>query len=223
VDFLALQNAVMSRLNLSTSDARSLVKGFLNLRYRQVQSSIGLAPTRRGVLTFNTVIGQRSVALPVAKLTNIVDRAILRRPLVEVTLDQLRALDPAELVVGPPTHYAIHKHEQDEVTILLYPTPTSVSALHADALLPGTDMSADADEPTFPADFHDVLVYGAVADSLRKLEKWKPADAEETRFASRLSDLRYFLVKSAYLSRSPRDRAGDIYGRRPRPNDTLAV
>jgi hypothetical protein len=206
VNFRDLQQSVMSRLNYSSADARDLVKEWLNQRYREVTSSTNLSRTRRGVATMTTVVGNRLVsASGIAKVMGVVDPLILRRPLLEVTVEQIRAFDAAEQVVGAPTHYAILRHQNDTVTLTLFPTPTSVSNLAVDALLAGTDMVVDSDEPSFPVDFHDVLIHGAMADALTKLEKEKLALKAEMKFEKRAAELRYFLMKSAYLSRTQRD------------------
>jgi hypothetical protein len=75
-----------------------------------------------------------------------------------------------------------------------------------------TELSADGDEPTFPADFHDILVEGARYEELRKMDKMMPLAQEAYgRFEKRMSDLRYFLAKSAYLKTKTYDGYAD-YG-----------
>lgn len=53
--------------------------------------------------------------------------------------------------------------------------------------------------PDFPESFHDVLVFGAMADEYRKMEKLQFAQTAEADFERRLSDLRMWIAKSAYL------------------------
>lgn len=198
----------MSRLSWASTDARTLVKEYLNQRYRETCSSLNMAPTRRGPITFTTAVGNNKVtATGVAKVFAIYDAVTLKRPLDETTVDDILSRDPANTVTGTPTHYAVYKHIDDEITLLLYPEPTAIAALTADALLAGTDMAADADEPTIPVDFHDVLIHGAEADGRNKMEKAALALLSEKKFEKRLGELRYFIVKSAYLSQSPRDNA----------------
>ncbi len=50
--FVQLQNQVMNRLNLTSTDARTRIKVELNLRYREIQSGVNLSQTRRGITTF---------------------------------------------------------------------------------------------------------------------------------------------------------------------------
>lgn len=220
--FLQLQNRVMSRLNWSSTDARTLVKEYLNERYREVQSSLGLTPTRRGTATVNTTSGNRTLAFTgVAKLLGVFDATILKRPLEETTVDDIRTIDAADAVSGTPTHYAIQKHQNDTITLLLHPVPNAVSALVADALLSGTEMVNDADEPTLPTDFHDLLIHGAEADGRMKMEKMPLAQMSLSQYHKRLSDLRYFIAKSAHLHQVPRDSESNPLGRRSWPYSNL--
>lgn len=206
--FLQLQNRVMDRLNLTSAEARTRIKAELNDRYREVQSSVNLARTRRGVLTYNTTSGSANVTVSgVSKLLNVYDPTHLKRPLDETTLDAIRDLDASGVTTGPPRLYAQQIHRADEIVLLLWPKPTSASALKSDALIAGTDMAADDDEPSFPEDFHDVLVHGVMADELSKMEKQRPAaDKAEAKFEKRLGELRYFIIKSGYLSTVQNDR-----------------
>lgn len=196
----------MARLNWTSTDARDLVKNYINERYRETCSSVGTEKTRRGNVTFATVIGNNLVtATGIAKLFALYDAVTFKRALQEATVDEIKRLDPAADTTGTPTHYAIYKHIDDEITLLLYPEPTAVANLTADALLAGTDMSADGDEPTIPVDFQDVLIHGAEADGRVKLEKPALALISERKFEKRLSELRFFLLSSANLARVPED------------------
>ena len=204
--FVQLQNRVMSRLNWTSTDARDLVKNYLNERYREVCSSVGAEKTRRGNVTFTTAAGNNLVTgTGIAKLLGLYDAVTLDRPLQEVSVDDIKSMDPAADTTGTPTHYAIYKHIDDEITLLLYPEPTAIAALTADALLAGTDMSGDSDEPTIPVDFQDVLIHGAEADGRTKMEKPALALVSERKFDKRLSELRFFITKSAYLRQVPID------------------
>ena len=199
--FLQLQNQVMNRLNLTSTDARTRIKVELNLRYAEVQSSVNLDRTRRGTVNFVTASGQSLVtASGVAKVLAVFDPTILRSVLGEVTVNQIRIMDAPEAVVGTPYLYAINNHVNNVVTLRLFPQPTQVNTLVADALIEGTDMVEDSDEPAFPTDYHDILVLGVCSDELLKMDKAQPlAMKMEERFEKRLSELRYFLIKSAYL------------------------
>lgn len=208
--FLELQNQVMDRLNLTSTDARTRIKVELNLRYAEVQSSVNLDRTRRGIIQFTTASGQSyTTASGVAKVLSVYDPVFLRRPLGEVTVNQIRLMDAPLAVQGNPYLYAIEHHVNDAVTLLLFPQPQAVQTLQADALLEGTNMVDDDDEPAFPTDYHDILIQGVLADELMKMEKARPlAEKAEAKFEKRLGELRYFIIKSAYLKLQQRDQYG---------------
>lgn len=214
----------MRRVNWTSSDARTLVQDYLNERYRDVVSSVGLAQTRYGLVLLSVTAGDNQVSSNgVAKLQSVFDTTVRKRPLAEWTVKQMRDRDAAAEVVGPPEAYAVLEHENDTITLLLWPKPTENQTLSADALLAGVDMVNDADEPSFPTDFHNVLIYGATADAFLKMEKPVLARDAEAKYQTRLADLRYFLAKSAYLSRAPQDAFGQLPGRRVWPYGNLAT
>src|SRR5690606_35146963 len=108
--FRQLQDRVLTLLNLSSDDARERVKAHLNQRYREVQSSVNLAATRRGSVNFVTTPGQAQVtASGIAKLFTLYDPTVHDRVLGETTLNQIRLEDPAGVSTGVPESYDIGK------------------------------------------------------------------------------------------------------------------
>jgi hypothetical protein len=202
-----MQDAVMGRLNLTTTEARTRVKMSLNLRYAEVCSGVGLAKTRRSTITQATTANNNAITFTsTANLFSIFDAVHLKRPLQEISIPELRALDAAAAVTGYPHSYAINTHGKTTVAVLLYPKPTTVYNLSADILATGTAMSANGDEPTFPVDFHDLLVDGALEWEYDKMEKAQHlATKAGRRFEKRVSELRYFYAKRAFLKRVPQD------------------
>lgn len=209
-----LEHRVMSRLNLTSADQRARVRMELNDRYREVQSSLNLGRTRRASKTFTTVSGTATVvASGVSLLETLYDTTILKRPLEEVPLSWIRERDAAASVTGTPEVYAVQSHTNDVLTLRLYPKPDAVQVLSADVLATGTDMTEADDEPSFPSDFHDILVHGALADEYMKIEKARPlAEAEERKFEKRLSELRLHIARGQWLSRQTTDNMSRSLG-----------
>lgn len=203
-----LESRVMARMNFTAPDQRTRVRAALNDRYREVQSTLGLSRTRRSSKTFTTAIGTATVsATGVSALETLYDTTIRKRPLDEVSLIWIRERDAAGSVTGTPEVYAIETHTNDAITLRLFPIPNAVQALSADVLASGTDMTEADDAPSFPSDFHDILVHGVLADELLKIEKARPlAQIEEQKFEKRLSELRLHLARTAWLSRQTTDR-----------------
>ncbi len=190
----------MNRLNLTSTDARTRIKVELNLRYREIQSGVNLSQTRRGITTFTTTSGSSTTTQSgIAKVLSVFDPVYLMRPLREITLNTIRSLDAPSLVQGIPYEFVIQNDTHDVITLRLFPQPQVVYNLQADVILTGTDMSSDSDEPSFPDDYHDILVNGVIADELNKLEKFREAQLFEAKFEKRTSELRYFIHKSGWI------------------------
>jgi hypothetical protein len=198
----------MTSLNLTTTDARTRVKRHINRYLRKATSGTGLAKIRRTTTTVNTTANTATLTVPnTADVLSVYDAVNLKRPLTELSLQDYRKLDADASTVGYATSYVIHKHLVDSVVLLLYPKPSSVYALSFDVLALGTDLSADADEPPIPEDFHDLLVDGARYEELLKMEKANAlAKAAINSYTERVSELRYYLAKRAYLSQTQTDR-----------------
>ncbi len=243
----------------------------VNRRYREVLSSIGLAPSARSTATASTTIGDRNLtftsaikvlsvfdnyAKAISSLTSVGTTATAtvvahgyatgnavtilgavqteyngnysitvvdadtftyvfassvtspatgtitvglqqtQRVLNERTFDDLRN---SILTTQPPQEYAIARMGSTSVTIYLDCLPTSVFILSADIIESTTTLSG-ASSPVFGENFHDILVHGGKVPELLKMEKPDLADAAEEDFQRRLSELRFFIAKSAYLS-----------------------
>ena len=91
--FLQLQDAVMDRLNLTSTEARTRIKVHLNIRYRRVQTAINTARTRRAVHTWTTSSGQAVVSgSGIAKVFNLFGSGTGAALLPEVSFEQIRQL-----------------------------------------------------------------------------------------------------------------------------------
>lgn len=208
MNFTELVAATSERLNLTHADALARIGRRLNDRYRRLTSSVGINTSRRGNATANTIANDPRVTFALEKL-EIVYCAVsgMRCVLDERTFDEWRNATTVSLQSGTPEWYAIENAGAATVEIVLYPTPSAIVALSADGLLPATTLSG-TDVPAFPADFHDALVFGAMADEYAKLDKGQQAMMFEAQYEQRAADLRLFLAKSAYLQihQGPRTR-----------------
>lgn len=111
----------------------------------------------------------------------------------ERTMDELRM---SILQVGDlPQNWAPANMNADEVTIQLDMIPSTAFILNADVEMNITSLSG-VQVPGFAQDFHDILVRGAMADELMKMEKYSEAETQEGKFEKRLSELRLYIAKS---------------------------
>jgi hypothetical protein len=191
--FVEIVGRVASRLNLSSPEALTRIGDEVNDRYRRVCAAIGMETTTRATATANTAVGYRTLTFTsVVKLFTVLDAD--DKQIDEESYTQLVKQTPHG---DPPTAYAVKTMGATSVTILLDCTPVTIYTMSADALVVSTLLSGSA-EPAFAENFHDILVFGAMADELEKMEKARAADKREVQYDLRLSDLRYFIAKSAY-------------------------
>lgn len=207
--FSAIVSEVMNRLNLSSTDAQTRIGQFVNQRYRQLTSSLGLITSRRitSTLTIDPTDTDTYPNLPeltlasFEKVFNItttgngdVGEGVLT--LQELTYDEITSHATYTRV---PRAWAVKTITDSSVTIILDSvTATDTFPLTIEGYSNLTDLSG-SNVPSFPADFHDILLEGAMADELHKMEKPQLALLHEQKFESRLSDLRMFIAKSAFL------------------------
>jgi hypothetical protein len=178
---------VRNQLNLSSASSYERIKDVIRERYAWVLGDLGVRLAALTQATANASIGDRDVAFTGHKIYNVYITTGLVK-LDEQSYDQLM-----NVVAGadPPTAYAVVGTTATTVTIRLNTTPGSTFGLTADVL---GDVDAyalaDNDAPVFSAYYHDLLVHGALAAELRKMEKPALADKQEELFQARVAGLK---------------------------------
>ena len=197
--FSEIVSAVQDRLNLTSSTSTTRIGIAVNDRFRRASSSIGLNLTRRGTATAASVVGINTMTFNLEKIENVVNRGTSPYTVLdEEPPEELRNDEPFSRAT--PKRYAIISVGASTTTILMDAIPTAAAkfTLTADGYINSSTLSGSM-VPIFPADFHDILLHGALADEYLKLEKFNFAQDSEARYERRLSDLRMFLAKSAYV------------------------
>lgn len=188
---------IADELNLSSPEAKARIERALNLRYKQVTTAIGLNPARREELNKQATIGSRFITFTGAEKLDIVYRKVGTRNIVldMLTNDEMTDTVPHD---EPPTKYSVYSFTPTTVTLWLDCTPATAFTLYASGTGDAATLSGTT-SPAFPESFHDILVYGVCADEYRRKEKKDLAREAEQTFQQRLSDLRMFVAKTAYL------------------------
>lgn len=183
------------RLNLSSTEAYSRMTREANQVYRKVLSSVGLDKPVRSVVTSTTVLDTQYVTFAnTQRLYSVFNADGLT--LTELLFDELRN---RQGFAGPPRCFAVSNIYTRSVRIYVDTlSSTDTYALSADALVYPGDMN-DEEEPVFNELFHDIIGSGVRRIELFKMEKQALANEEEAYYEGRLSELRLFLAKSAYL------------------------
>jgi hypothetical protein len=196
-----MRDDVAERLNLTSPAALARIGREINDRYRMVASSIGMQTTARSTATATTTIGNRALTFgptPVAieKVYVVYDpSASPPRVLEPVTFDEMAV--HRVLGTDPPHAWAVQSAGPSSVTIRLDVIPAAAYPLTADVLANVSALSGSM-VPNFAESFHDLLMYGAMATELEKMEKYEMAKKQEAFFRERISDLRFFLAKNAF-------------------------
>lgn len=217
--FDEIVNSVLDRLNLTSLEARERIEDRVNDRYRRVTSSIGLVTSRRVVKDVTVDPTDPDSELPEIVITDIQKVLAVRYTGQNASILVLKEKTYDEVVnfatnTHTPRAWATKLMGPGEVRIVidafdpLNSLTLSIEAYEVAPLLEGTM------EPYFPEDFHDILIEGAMSDELRKMEKPQLAQIAETNYQTRLSDLRYFIAKSAYLDIAQgKDKPGQLWYR----------
>jgi len=187
---------VAERLNLTSDEARSRIGRAVNNRYRRLTSSIGLDTTRRTQVSTAASIGIQTITFTgIEKVLAVIDKSSGKDiPLTQITPDEMHV---QSLSNQPPRHFSINRVYATSVDILVDCIPATTFTLYADGLITVATLAGNQ-VPAFPESFHDILIFGAMADEYRKMEKMQLYQICESDYEKRLSDLRMLIAKSAY-------------------------
>jgi hypothetical protein len=195
--FDEIVSEVCEKMNLTSDEAKSRVSRNVNTRFRRATSSIGMAPSRFVQVSTVATIGNRVLTFTgIEKIIAVIDKTSgIDIPLAQITTDEMHI---TVIKTDPPRKFAVQRMHNNSVDIIVNTTPSSNFTLYADGhVVLGTITGTQS--PDFPESFHDCLVFGAMADEYRKMEKVQLAHDCEEDYERRLSDLRMWIAKSAYL------------------------
>jgi len=201
--FTEIVGKVADRLNLTSTTALTRIGDSVNERYRALASSCGLNTIQRTTATRVVTIGTRSVVfgptpIGVEKILSVFNTTLSTtnpQVLGERSFDELRN-QPA-MTGDQPQEYAIQLMGSSSVTVFLDTIPATAYTLSADVLSNLTTLSG-TNVPAFAEDYHDILIVGAMATELDKMEKYDLSKRKEDQYQIRLSDLRMYVASSAY-------------------------
>lgn len=188
---------IAESLSIPSPEAKTRIGRELNVRYKQVTTAIGMPSTRREELSTAATIGSRFITFTGAEKLDAVFRKVGTKNIMldELTDDEMLV---APIRTQPPTLFSIYTVAPASVTLKLDCVPTTTFTLYAHVIGDATTLTGN-DQPAFPESFHDVLIHGVRADEYRRKEKDDKAKEAEMIFGNRLSDLKMFIAKSAYL------------------------
>lgn len=188
---------IADAINQTSPEAKARIGRELNVRYKQVTSAIGLITSRREEFTKLATIGSEFLTFTGTEKLDAVYRKVGTK---KILLDELTKDEMLEDTFReePPTTFCIYSLGPASVTIKMDCIPISAFTLYADGLADVSTLT-NINTPAFPESFHDILIHGVMADEYKRREKMPYAKEEEQIFTQRLSDLKMFIAKSAYL------------------------
>lgn len=184
---------VADRAGLTSTDAITRIGKRVNRRYRRLSTSIGLIAFRRIEYSFTVTPGLVDQTLNGEKILSIkLDTGL--RPLDAVTFDEMESIIPAQ---GPPGRWAVKTQGASTAVIRFDSSMDDGQDLLVQAEDVGSTLSG-AMVPAYPESWHDILVWGALADEYLKKEKALANDAE-ARWDRLLGELRLHLAANGWL------------------------
>jgi len=184
--------------NASTLDATTKARflAAINRHYRRLASLPGLQHLRDTTTTLLTVAGQAEYQVgSVAKVKRIFDPTN-RRLLRPMSMAQYRLISPDALnEQGTPTFWVWEGYSgtsSPKFDLYLWQTPAAIQTLTLDITSVLTALSADADVPILPTDFHDLLFLGPLVDEYRHLDDSRLTVVERS-YREREAQFKYWM------------------------------
>ncbi len=184
---------IAERLNLSAPEAIERIGRWVNRRYRRVTTSIGLVTFRRASNPFAVAPGQRVQVIEGEKVLSIkVDGA--SKPLTAISYAEMLEIVPTP---DQPTAWAVRRQNAGTVTVIFDSTMDDGLDMTVEVEEGGTTLAGSM-EPQFPESWHDILVFGALADGLAKKGKTLEKREAEAEYERMLGELRLHIAVNGY-------------------------
>lgn len=194
--FTEIVTDVAGRVNLTTTEALTRIGTHVNRRYRRVTTSIGLVDFRRVSNAFVVTTGNRLQTITgIEKVISILNANVANStPLDEIAYDEMLEVIPS---TGAPTRFAVKRLSDSSVTLIFDTTFASATTLTVEGEEMASTLSG-SQVPAFSESFHDILIFGALADELRKKEKIALARDADSEYERMLGELRLHIAVSGF-------------------------
>lgn len=184
---------VCEQLSLTSAEAIARVGRRVNQRYKRVCTKVGLTALRRATNPFTTTTFTRDQTIPGEKVIAITIAGQTKH-LDSISYGEMQERVPG---TGNPTRWALKRQNATDSVIQFDSTFNTAVDLLVEVEETGTTLSG-ANEPRFPESFHEILVFGAKADELKKKEKLALAKDAESDFDRVLAELTYHIAVNGY-------------------------
>lgn len=184
---------VAERLNLTSTEAIARIGRRVNRRYRRICVRIGLVSFRRSSSSVTVTPATRDQTFTGEKVLSIKVSGATK-PLDSVSYAEMQEIIPT---TGNPTCWAVKRAGATSQVIQFDATMDSGLDLIVEVEDVGSTLSG-SQVPAFPESWHDVLIFGTLADELRKKEKVALARDAEAEYERMLGELAYHIAVNGY-------------------------
>jgi len=193
--FDEIVDEVLTRCNLSSTEATTRVENSVNRHYARVTSLCGMETARFVTRSAAMTVGVKTVTFTsIEKIDRILDVSAIAspRPIVESSLHEIRTATPG---TSAPGKWATQNVLGTSVTILTDTIPDAAYSLQADGWTTVSELTS-TDVPAFPASFHDILTFYVLDEELLRKEKADLADRYKAKADELLQRLQFHLADS---------------------------
>lgn len=200
------------------TDTATAQTAMLNSVYRRVAGLHRWPWLEVQDVSITTTVGDSDYSL--AALTTLAHIDAVRiekgtdRPELEYLEPQdFRDLEHVDRDNGVPLYWTYAASE-----LRLWPAPDQAYTVTIDYIKRTTDLSADADSPLFDSQYHDVLVWGAIAEMAFRERDWSAKNFADAEYRQRLMEMEraYGVKQRQNSSRVKRSSFWDNVGRNTR-------
>ncbi len=193
--FDEIVDEVLTRCNLSSTEATTRVENSVNRHYARITSLCGMETARFVTSSVAMTVGVKTVTFPsIEKIDRIIDVSVIAspRPLEETSIHEIRTTTPG---TSAPTRWATQNTNGISVVILTDTIPDAAYSLQADGWTTLSELTS-TDVPAFPASFHDILTFYVLDEELLRKEKADLADRYKAKADELLARLQFHLADS---------------------------
>lgn len=193
---------IADRINLKGDAAMARIGTNVNMRHREILSSLGISQVAKGTsATATATIASRFITFGPSPVAVIKILAVYNTTVSATQppiLDELTRDEMLHTTLGsdPPTAYCVYTMGERSVTIQVNAIAATGYTLTAD-VEGNTSQLSGALSPSFDEDYHDILVNMTMSDELEKAEKYDKAKEKMKQAERRMGELRLQVAKSA--------------------------
>lgn len=166
-------------------------KDYVNDALADVQAATPFWPWFEATSSVTVSANSHTAALPtnVVRVSSVLnDTDDIRMRPYEGASEHV-ADDPADTWTGPPTYYRVYG-----TTLYVYPKPTASTSVKLEYTVSSSELSSDSDLPPFPAEFHRILVVGALAKAYEDDANAPMAQVYDANFTALLEGLKVSML-----------------------------